>query len=101
MAETKDQMAGRGSNRQPHKAPEPQPQPARAEEIQPWRRCPICWDRAGGHGVAYSTQGQVRYYKCCRTRSPEHPPCGHTWTFRFALNIMTLEHKTPIVDGLR
>jgi hypothetical protein len=101
MAETKDQMAGRGSNRQPHKAPEPQPQPARSEEIQPWRRCPICWDRAGGHGVAYSTQGQVRYYKCCRTRSPEHPPCGHTWTFRFALNIMTLEHKTPIVDGLR
>jgi hypothetical protein len=94
MAEKRDQTAGRGFDRQQQAA-------AREKEIEPWRRCPICWDRAGGHGVAYSTQGQVRYYKCSRTKSPEHPPCGHTWTFRFALNIMTLEHKTPIVDGLR
>ena len=101
MAETKDQMAGRGSNRQPHKAPEPQPQPTRTEEIQVFRRCPISWDLAGGHGVAYSTQGQTRYYKCCRTKSPEHPPCGHTWSVRVALNIVTLEHKVVSLDGLR
>jgi hypothetical protein len=101
MAEKRDQTAGRGFDRQPHKAPEPQPQPARAEEIQVFRRCPICWDLAGGHGVAYSTQGQTRYYKCCRTKSPEHPPCGHTWSVRVALNVVTLEHKVVSLDGLR
>lgn len=101
MAEKRDQTAGRGFERQPHKAPDIQPQPARSEEIQPWRRCPICWDRAGGHGVAYSTQGQTRYYKCCRSKSPDHPPCGHTWSVRVALNVVTLEHKAVSLDGLR
>ena len=100
MAGNKDQTAGRGSNQQQPTQQQPKPT-AQQEEIQAWRRCPICWDRAGGYGIAYSTQGQTRYYKCCRTQRPDAPPCGHTWSVRVQLNAVILEHKTVSLDGLR
>lgn len=66
-------------------------------EIEPYRQCPICWGRCGGYGVAYSTQGLSRYYRCCKSRNNEYPPCGHTWKVvlnNISLDVIRVEHKT-------
>lgn len=58
--------------------------------IEEYRRCPVCWNGSGGYGVAYSTQGRTRYYKCCRSESGT--PCGHTWTVQVQLEVVRIEH---------
>lgn len=70
-------------------------QPKRA--IEPHRQCPICWDGNGGYGVAYSTQGPVRYYKCCKTDKPDATCCGHTWTA--IVRMVKVEHRTVTTEG--
>lgn len=71
---------------------------AKVEEAQPesipvYRRCPICWGRRQGVGIAYSTQGMRRYYKCSRTQT-DMPPCGHTWTAVVDLSVVRIESRT-------
>jgi len=63
------------------------------ESIPVHRRCPLCWGRSKGVGIAYSTQGFTRYYKCKRTLSPDHPPCGFTWSAIVKLDVLRVEHR--------
>lgn len=105
---------GLGLNKQPKQRPAtatPQPQQQRpaidlpattqGEEIEIHRRCPICWEGRGGYGLAYSTQGQTRYYRCCKANKPGPGPCGHTWTVRVQLQTIVIQHKVVTLDGER
>lgn len=71
------------------------------DSIQVYRRCPICWGRAKGYGVTYSTHGRTRYYKCVKSISQELPPCGHTWSATVKLEVLKVEHRTVLIDGER
>lgn len=105
-----DRTAGTGMNKQrkgnsaakPQQTPEAIPTPAAEREIERHRRCPVCWNGRGGYGVAYSTQGSVRYYKCCRSQKPEGlGPCGHTWSVRVVLSSVMVESRQVFLDGER
>lgn len=77
------------------------PQEPAARIIEEHRHCPLCWGGNGGYGVAYSTQGRTRYYKCCKTNNPETGPCGHTWTAVVKLEVIKVEHRVVNVEGKR
>lgn len=79
------------------------PAPAPIErQIESYRQCPICWNGRGGYGVAYSTQGNVRYYKCCRCKHADGlGPCGHTWSVRVVLSSVVVESRQVFLDGQR
>lgn len=105
-----DRTGGHGMNKprkaqqapKPQQTPEPEPVAAVEREIEAYRRCPVCWNGRGGYGVAYSTQGSVRYYKCCRSRKPEGlGPCGHTWSVRVVLSSVVVESRQVFLDGER
>jgi hypothetical protein len=72
-----------------------------AESIPEYRRCPICWNGRGGYGLAYSTQGSTRYYKCKKSTKPEPGPCGHTWTATVRMEVIKIEHREVTIDGKR
>jgi hypothetical protein len=95
MPETGDRMEGSGMSKQN----KPQGQPVKAEQKQPtipgYRRCPLCWGGNGGYGVAYRTNGNTRYYRCCRGEKS----CGHTWTA--TLQVVRVEHRVVELDGER
>lgn len=76
-------------------------QPAPQREIEAYRRCPICWQGNGGYGLAYSTQGRTRYYKCSKTNKDNSLPCGHTWTALVTLESIRIEHRVVKIDGQR
>jgi len=85
-------------------APKPRQEPAAPaeREIEAYRRCPVCWNGRGGYGVAYSTQGSVRYYKCCKSRNADGlGPCGHTWSVRVVLSSVVVESRQIFLDGQR
>ena len=69
-------------------------------EIESYRRCPICWERSGGYGLAYSTHGPTRYYKCSAAADGQQP-CGHTWTVTVKVEVLRAEHRPVILDGER
>jgi len=69
--------------------------------VEEYRHCPVCWHGSGGYGVAYSTQGQTRYYKCCKTTKSDTGPCGHTWTATVTLETIKIEHRIVTLDGER
>ena len=69
--------------------------------IEEYRQCPLCWSGSGGYGLAYSTQGRTRYYKCGKTTKPETGPCGHTWTATVTLEAIKIEHRIVRLDGER
>lgn len=50
-----------------------------AIEIEAYRRCPLCWGERGGYGIASSTQGRRRFYKCKKSTKPEWGGCGFNW----------------------
>lgn len=87
------------------KPPEPTPAEAQAESHVPaHRRCPSCWGRRKGYGVAYSTQGnpgfeewpthtRTRYYKCKQALS-ELGPCGYTWSVTVKTEVVRVTHHT-------
>jgi hypothetical protein len=77
------------------------PQTTTGEQIEIHRRCPICWEGRGGYGLAYSTQGQTRYYRCCKSDKPGLGPCGHTWSVRVQLQTIVIQHKVVSIDGER
>lgn len=88
--------------RQPEKIVAPVPQQAApVREIEDFRRCPLCWGGHGGYGVAYSTQGNRRYYRCVKTTNPQHGPCGHTWVAIVSLEVIRVESRTVRLDGER
>lgn len=70
----------------------------------PWyRRCPLCWSGRGGVGLAYSTQGITRFYKCVRASGGE-PGCGHTWTAtldRQTIVPVMVEHQVVTIASQR
>ena len=66
--------------------------PPTEQTIGKHRQCPLCWDRCKGVGLAYSTQGNRRYYKCKKTLT-DHPPCGHSWTAIVQLEVIRVEHR--------
>lgn len=68
-----------------------------AEAIEWYRQCPLCWGRCQGVGIAYSTQGSRRYYRCARSLG-ELPPCGHTWTAIVDLEVIRVEHRTVTIS---
>ena len=117
MAATKDLTAGRGmarkhEQRNPFTQPRPVPAAvvapppvvpileefAKTERVESYRQCPLCWGRCKGVGLVYSTQGNVRYYKCKRTLT-EHPPCGFCWTAK--VEIVKVEYRAVTIDGQR
>lgn len=53
--------------------------------IEPYRQCPLCWNGQRGAGLAYSTHGSTRYYKCQN--------CGHTWTAQVKVEVLKVEHR--------
>ena len=69
--------------------------------IESHRQCPICWDRSKGYGVAYSTQGPVRYYKCCKADVADASGCGHTWTAIVKVEVVRVEHRTVTTESRR
>ena len=77
------------------------PATTQGEEIEIHRRCPICWEGRGGYGLAYATQGQTRYYRCCKSNKPGPGACGHTWTVRVQLQTIVIQHKVVTLDGER
>ena len=77
------------------------PPTTQGEEIEVHRRCPICWEGRGGYGLAYSTQGKTRYYRCCKSAKPGLGPCGHTWTVRVQLETIVIQHRVVSLDGQR
>ena len=92
--------AHNSGKRQPEqKQPATQPEPER--RIEDYRKCPVCHEGMGGYGVAYSTQGQTRYYRCCKSNKPNGFPCGHTWSVRVILSSVVVEHKQVFLDGQR
>lgn len=111
MQAREDRMGGSSMNRRKAQPQPPKPQqappvdsiPATPErEIEIFRRCPICWNGRGGYGVAYSTQGNVRYYKCCKARGGDGlGPCGHTWSVRVVLSSVVVESRQIFLDGQR
>jgi hypothetical protein len=74
---------------QPVAPPESAREKAR-RKIEKWRRCPICWSGFGGFARATSTQGVMRYYKCCRIHDDDGSVvvggCGHTWSVKLKLS---------------
>jgi len=89
-----------GSGKRPeNKTTSQQPEPCR--QIEDYRKCPVCHEGRGGYGVAYSTQGQTRYYRCCKSNKPNGFPCGHTWSVRVVLSSVVVEHKQVFLDGQR
>lgn len=75
---------------------------ARSRTIEDYRHCPLCWEGNGGYGVAYSTNGRTRYYKCCKTAKEGSPgPCGHTWTALVKLEVIRVEHRVVQIEGQR
>ena len=107
-----DRTAGSSMSKRPKpvtQRPQPQLQPVEPapsrpveREIEVHRRCPVCWNGRGGYGVAYSTQGSVRYYKCCRSRLPDGlGPCGHTWSVRVVMSSVVVESRQVFMDGQR
>lgn len=88
---------GRQDN-QPQKSPA-----AKTPEVAVYRRCPLCWSGNGGYGVAYSTQGLTRYYRCCKATG-ENGPCGHTWSATIhpqTMEVVKVEHREVRIDGER
>lgn len=72
-------------------------------KVEEHRRCPICWGERGGVGIASSSDGQTRYYKC-RGVDPERPdgfPCGFTWKVIVKTQIVAVESRPVIIDGTR
>lgn len=102
-----DQTGGGGMNRRLQRQTSAQPPsialPAttQGEEIDRHRQCPLCWNGRGGYGLAYSTQGKTRYYRCAKTRNPDSHPCGHTWTVRVELETIVIQHRIVRLDGER
>jgi hypothetical protein len=89
-----------GSGKRPENKTTSQPsEPIR--QIEDYRKCPVCHEGRGGYGVAYSTQGQTRYYRCCKSNKPNGFPCGHTWSVRVVLSSVVVEHKQVFLDGQR
>ena len=68
-----------------------------AANIPQYRRCPLCWDGRKGYGVAYSKQGNRRFYKCRKTLT-DQAACGHTWTAIVQLTVVRIEHREVEVD---
>ena len=67
------------------------------KRVEPYRHCPLCWERCKGYGTAYRTDGSTRYYRCSQTLT-EHPPCGWTWSAKVTLHSVTIEYKTVNVQ---
>jgi hypothetical protein len=113
MQGTRDLTGGHGMSKRDSKQSKPVQQvsqasgpPAKSEEeqsrtIENYRHCPICWEGRGGYGVAYSTHGQTRYYKCCKTTKADQSPCGHTWTTIVKLEVIRVEHRRVDLEGQR
>ena len=88
------------NKRQPEqKQPASTPEPER--RIEDYRKCPVCHEGKGGYGVAYSTQGQTRYYRCCKSNKADGFPCGHTWSVRVVMSSVVVEHRQVFLDGQR
>lgn len=91
-------MSKKQQPKQPIQAPVQPVTPPPARKIEAHRQCPICWAGNGGYGVAYSTQGPVRYYKCSKTEVVGASPCGHTWTAVVRMEVIKVEHKTVTTE---
>jgi hypothetical protein len=92
---------GHGSSKRPENKTSAQQPAETSRQIEDYRKCPVCHDGRGGYGVAYSTQGQTRYYRCCKSNRPDGFPCGHTWSVRVVLSSVVVEHKQVFIDGQR
>lgn len=68
-----------------------------SQQIEWFRRCPICWGRCKGVGLAYSKNGSTRYYKCSRTLT-EEAPCGHTWTAIVRSEVIRVDHRIVTLE---
>jgi hypothetical protein len=93
---TQGQTAGHGMSKKKQETP-----PAASRTIESYRHCPICWEQFGGYGLAYSTQGATRYYKCKKSDKPGCGPCGHTWTATVKVEVLRVEHRPVKLDGER
>lgn len=92
--------AHNSGKRQPEQK-QPATPPETERRIEDYRKCPVCHEGMGGYGVAYSTQGQTRYYRCCKSNKADGFPCGHTWSVRVHLETITIQHREVNIDGNR
>ncbi len=76
-----DKQASKKTQQQPTSAVGPAEQPTPKH-----RQCPLCFAGSHGRGLAYCTQGRVRYYKC--------DTCAHTWRAVVDVRIIEIESRT-------